>query len=72
VLGRLDLRYAHAIETFPFALSAADATAARTRGLTLRLIGPGAPLWFFGGTNAPTDTATRPRSPCPPNFNRTS
>ncbi len=52
VLGRLDLRYAHAIETFPFALSAADATAARARGLTLRLIGAGAPLWFFGGTAA--------------------
>lgn len=52
VLGRLDLRYAHAIETFPFALSAADASEARTRGLMLRLIGTGAPLWFFGGTAA--------------------
>jgi hypothetical protein len=58
VLGRLDLRYAHAIETFPFALSGADAAAARTRGLTLRLIGSGAPLWFFGGTATPAGTAT--------------
>lgn len=70
VLGRLDLRYAHAIETFPFALSAVDATAARTRGLTLRLIGTGAPLWFFGGTITPTVTgsSTSPASALPVEF----
>jgi len=68
VLGRLDLRFAHAIETFPFALSAADAAEVRRRGLTLRLVGAGAPLWFFGGAVAPVVTATAPAAPLPVEF----
>lgn len=49
LLGRLDLRFAHAIETFQLALTAADTAEVARRGVNLRLEGDGTPLWFFGG-----------------------
>lgn len=48
-LGELDLRFAHAIETFE--LEVPDAAEVARRGVTLRLLGSGAPLWFFGGAS---------------------
>ncbi len=50
-LGRLDLRFAHAIEIFQFELSAAVLAEVRSRGLALRLAGAGEPLWFFGAAS---------------------
>ncbi len=48
VLGVLDLRFAHAIETFQLVLPADAAAAVARDGVVLRLLGSGAPLWFFG------------------------
>jgi len=47
MLGRLDLRFAHAIETFQLAIPAAAVGEAVAKGLTLRLVEDGPPLWFF-------------------------
>lgn len=47
-LGRLDLRFAHAIETFQLAIPADAVAAVRRHGVTLRRAGEGPPLWFFG------------------------
>ncbi len=47
VLGRLDLRFAHAIETFQIELPAAAVAEVSTRGVELSLVGSGAPMWFF-------------------------
>ncbi len=59
-LGRLDLRFAHAIETFQLELSAADAADVARRGASLRVEGEGTPLWFFG---APSLGAASARAP---------
>jgi hypothetical protein len=63
-LGTLDLRYAHAIETFQLVLSADVVAAARVHGLELRLRTPGAPLWFF----APAASAASFAPALPPEF----
>lgn len=68
VLGRFDLRFAHAIETFSLDLSGPDVAAVRTRGLALRLVGDGAPLWFFGGSTAPGPAAVASSAPLPAEF----
>lgn len=47
-LGILDLRYAHAIETFQLPLTAETAAIVAREGVVLRLRGSGPPLWFFG------------------------
>lgn len=47
MLGRLDLRFAHAIETFQLELSNAAVAEIQSRGVELRLEGAGAPMWFF-------------------------
>ena len=60
-VGVLDLRYAHALEMFELALTGADVVAALRYGVTLRLRGEGAPLWFLAsGGGAAT--------PLPPEF----
>lgn len=53
-LGRFDLRFAHAIETFQLELPAAAVAEIRTRGIELKLEGTGAPMWLF------TDSAAVP------------
>ncbi len=68
VLGRFDLRFAHAIETFSIDLSGPDVAAVRARGLALRLVGDGAPLWFFGGSTAPGPAAVASAAPLPAEF----
>lgn len=70
VLGRFDLRFAHAIETFSLDLSGPDVAAVRARGLALRLVGEGAPLWFFGGSITPGPAAVAGASvpPLPAEF----
>lgn len=47
MLGQLDLRFAHAIETFQLAIPANAGAEAAAKGLTLRLVEDGPPLWFF-------------------------
>lgn len=47
ILGRLDLRFAHAIETFQLELPKAAVAEVQSRGVELRLEGTGAPMWFF-------------------------
>jgi len=70
VLGRFDLRFVHAIETFSLDLSGPDVAAVRARGLALRLVGEGAPLWFFGGSITPGPAAVAAASvpPLPAEF----
>lgn len=46
-LGVLDLRYAHAIETFQLPLTGEAVRELTQRGIELRLLGAGSPLWFF-------------------------
>lgn len=55
-LGELDLRFAHAIETFELVLP--DAAEVARRGVALRLLGAGEPLWFFGGASGEGGAAT--------------
>lgn len=45
-LGRMDLRYAHALETFDLPLGAEELAAASAEGLALALEGGPAPLWL--------------------------
>lgn len=53
-IGVLDLRYAHALEMFQLELTGADAVAALRDGVTLRLRGDGAPLWFLASGGVAT------------------
>ncbi len=46
-LGRLDLRFAHAIETFQLPIPVAAVADVVKKGITLRLVEDGPPLWFF-------------------------
>ncbi len=46
-LGVLDLRYAHAIETFQLPLDAGTVSDVAKHGVTLRTLGQGSSLWFF-------------------------